>query len=407
MKIQIYGINFFPELTGIGKYTGELSFWLAQQGHDVTVITAPPYYPEWKVGTGYFSRRYKTEQLDGINVIRCPLWVPERPTGLQRLLHLASFSISSLPALYWALRHKPQVVIVVAPALFCAPAAWLAARLAGAKCWLHIQDFEVDAAFDMGLLKGKFLKKIVLRLEGLLLSSFDRVSTISERMLALLQDKLGAKKSAVLFPNWVDLKHIYPLSGPIQLRQELGIPDDKLVLLYSGNMGQKQGLDMLIDAARCLVDNPQFVFLMCGDGVAKVRLKTASADLPNMHWIPLQPIERLNELLSLADIHLLPQSANVADLVMPSKLTGMLASGKPIIATAMPETQVAKVVSNAGKVVLPNDIPGLVDAIVSLANNRNMRDQFGRAGRDWIEQHWDKEKILSTFEQDLLQLIGE
>ena len=263
------------------------------------------------------------------------------------------------------------------------------------------------AAFDLGLLKGQFLKKTVLWLESRLLRCFDRVSTISERMLALLQDKLGAKNSAVLFPNWVDLNRITPLSGPIPLRSELDIPEDKLVLLYSGNMGQKQGLNMIIDAARCLADDPRFVFLLCGDGVTKARLQAASIDLPNVRWLPLQPVERLNELLNLADIHLLPQSADVADLVMPSKLTGMLASGRPIIATAMPDTQVAKVVSKAGKVVYPDDIPALVDAILNLAADQSMRQQFGRAGRNWIERHWDKDKVFANFERVLVQLVSE
>jgi colanic acid biosynthesis glycosyl transferase WcaI len=138
----IYGINYSPELTGIGKYTGEMAAWLSEQGHDVQVVTAPPYYPEWRIGEGYSGRWFRSERLAGVRVLRCPLWVPPQPGGLKRLAHLLSFALSSIPAVLWSLRRRPEVIIVVAPAFFCAPAAWLAASLYGAKCWLHIQDFE-------------------------------------------------------------------------------------------------------------------------------------------------------------------------------------------------------------------------------------------------------------------------
>lgn len=407
MKILIYGINYSPELTGIGKYTGEMAAWLRLRGHQVRVVTAPPYYPEWMIGRGYSGWKYQAESIDGVDVIRCPLWVPKQPGGLQRLLHLFSFALSSLPALLWSLRHRPEVIIVVAPALFCAPAAWLAARLCGAKCWLHIQDFEIDAAFDLGLLKGQLLKKWVLSSERWLLQRFDRLSTISERMLALLSTKAGGQIQTVSVPNWVDLEQIKPMSGPNALRQELGIADDCLLLLYSGNMGQKQGLEMVVGAARLQFDNPHYQFLLCGDGVARSRLQNLATGLTNIRWLPLQPMNRLNELLNLADIHLLPQSADVADLVMPSKLTGMLASGRPVIATAAVGTQVAKVVEGAGCVVPPGDLDAWVEAIEKLANNSSLRAQLGQAGRTWIEREWGKEPVLQAFEAELQQLLAK
>jgi colanic acid biosynthesis glycosyl transferase WcaI len=123
MKILLYGINFAPELTGIGKYTGEMAAWLVAQGHDVRVVTAPPYYPAWAVSPGYSGRTYRTEDWHGAKVLRCPLWVPSQPGGLKRLLHLASFALSSLPVMLGQVFWRPQVVWVVEPALFCAPTA--------------------------------------------------------------------------------------------------------------------------------------------------------------------------------------------------------------------------------------------------------------------------------------------
>ena len=155
MKILLYGLNFAPERVGIGKYTGELASWLAARGHDVHVITAPPYFPGWRVSASY-QNRYCLQHLDGVIVRRCPLWIPRRPSGLTRLLHLASFALSSLAPLLAQLRRRPHVVFVVAPAFFCAPGALLLGRLCGRRTitWLHIQDFELDAAFELGLLSG-------------------------------------------------------------------------------------------------------------------------------------------------------------------------------------------------------------------------------------------------------------
>ena len=217
MRILIYGINFSPELTGIGKYTGEMAAWLAARGHEVRVVTAPPYYPDWQVWTGFSGWRYQLADEAGgsLRVVRCPLWVPARPSGLTRLLHLASFALSSLPVLLWQWRWRPAVVFAVAPPLFCAPGAWLAARLAGGKAWLHIQDYEVDAAFDLGLLKGARLRRMALAGERWLLRRFDRVSTISRRMLALAQAKGVAAGCLVLFPNWVDVLAIRPTAANV------------------------------------------------------------------------------------------------------------------------------------------------------------------------------------------------
>jgi colanic acid biosynthesis glycosyl transferase WcaI len=406
MRILIYGLNFSPELTGIGKYTGEMAAWLSEHGHDVQVVAAPPYYPEWRIGENHSGCWYRSEQLEGVRVIRCPIWVPSKPSGSKRILHLLSFALSSFPALLWALKLKPEVVIVVAPALFCAPFGWLAARIVGAKSWLHIQDFEIEAAFDMGLLKGCLIKKWVLAAERRLLTGFDRVSTISERMLDRLATKTKGKCNLALFVNWVDINHITPLQGVNPFREELGIGSDKLILLYSGNMGQKQGLEMVVEAARELTDQPQFQFIMCGDGVARNRLRAMAEGLDNILWIDLQPVERLNELLNLADIHLLPQSADVADLVMPSKLTGMLASAGPVIATSAPGTQVAKVVAHAGYIVPPGDIKAFVNAIRMLGANKSLRYRLGDAGRALIKNEWNKEKVLKVFEDEIHRLVA-
>lgn len=400
MRILICSTNYFPELPGIGKYNGEMAEWLAAHGHKVRVVTAPPYYPEWRVAQGYSAWRYRRESLSGVDVWRCPLWVPKKLSGLNRILHLASFALTCLPAMLRQVFWRPDVVFVLEPPLFCAPGAWITARLSGAKAWLHVQDFEVDAAFDLGLLPSGKIRKIVLFIESFIMRRFDRVSTIAPKMAERLELKGVSPDNVVMFPNWVNTKAICPLlTNP--MRQELGIPDDVVVCLYSGSMGEKQGLEILIEAARLLADESLICFVFCGGGGARERLFESGKNLRNIRWLSLQPIEKLNELLNLADIHLMPQRADAADLMMPSKLTGMLASGRPVIATARVGTGIAEVVSQCGRIVTPGDANGLIGAILELASNDDLRAVLGGRARQYAVEHFDCDAVLEKFQANI------
>ncbi|PKO76156.1 MAG: colanic acid biosynthesis glycosyltransferase WcaI [Betaproteobacteria bacterium HGW-Betaproteobacteria-15] len=408
MKLLFHGINFAPELTGIGKYTGEMAAWFAANGHDVRMITAPPYYPAWKVGAGYSASQYRTEALNGVRVYRTPLWVPNQPGGLKRLVHLASFAASSLPVLLAQWRWKPDVVWVVEPPLMCAPAAVAFASMRGSKSWLHIQDYEVDAAFDLGLIKGNALRSWVQGAERWLMRRFDRVSTISGRMVERALEK-GVDASRVLhFPNWVDISGIAPLAAPSPYRAELCLAPDAVVALYSGNMGNKQGLEILADVARLLQDDQRIQFVFGGNGSGRADLQARCAGLPNVRFLDLQPLERLNDWLGLADVHLLPQRADAADLVMPSKLTGMLASGRAVVATAMPETELGRVVAQdaaCGMVVPPENAAAMAEALRALAADPARRAELGANGRRYAERELSQDVILRRFEAQLLALV--
>lgn len=474
MRILIYGINYFPELTGIGKYSGEMAEWLAAQDHEVRVVTAPPYYPQWKIADGYANTWSRSEcrsdfsstsgrlvetrptgKSGSLVVYRCPLWVPNKPSGVRRILHLASFALSSFPVMLRQIFWRPDVVWVVEPALFCAPQAWLVARLSGGKAWLHIQDYEVDAAFDLGLLKGKLLRRLVATGERWLMRRFDRVSTISQRMMGRALDKGVAPERVVLFRNWVEIHNQEarrPQSAAEGYRAELEIEDDAVVALYSGNMGGKQGLEILAEAARICGEGdrsgfspaspsigrsdfsptggcqtkvrpmgaeetdgrrvetrhtPEIVFVFCGNGAGRDDLVALCENLPNVRFLDLQPVERLGELLAMADIHLLPQRADAADLVMPSKLTGMLASGRPVVATAHVGTELASVVKDRGLVVPPEDGLAFAEAIRTLAMDAAIRAKLGKAGREYALKYLDKGSVLGNFEMKLAAIMDK
>lgn len=405
MKIVLYSANFAPEPTGIGKYSGDMARWLVSQGHEVRVICAPPYYPAWRLADGYGGPVWRREQWEGVDVWRAPLWVPANPGGVKRVLHLLSFAFTSLPVALWQAVWRPDVVVCVAPALVNAPAANLLARLCGARAWLHIQDFEVDVAFNMGLLKGQGPRRVVTWLEQRLLRRFDVVSSISERMLDSLRSKGVAPERIRAFPNWVDIGHIQVLQRPSTYRAELGLNEDTKVVLFSGTLGGKQGLSVIPAVARLLAHRDDILFVIGGDGVMKPQLEAEAAGLDNVRFLPLQPFERLGDWLGLADIHLLPQSPEAEDLVLPSKLAGMLASGRPVIATCRQGTELARVVSHCGAVVPPENAPALAQAVLNLADDADTRKRLGAQGRRHAEDHLGREGVLRRFEQDCADLL--
>lgn len=398
VKLLIHSINYAPDMIGVAKYTTEMSEWLAAHGHHVCVVTAPPYYPAWRVRDGFSGGRYTIESCNQVEVIRCPLYVPGAPNGIRRMLHLLSFAISSFPVVIWkSLVWRPDLIICTAPTIVAAPTSSIAARLVGAGSWLHVQDFEIDAAFGLGLIQNSGFRRVANAIERFVMRSFDRVSTISSAMLRRLSAKGIPEERTVEFRNWVDTRAIFPLSGKNAYRLTLGLASGQILLLYSGNIAQKQGIEIVVEAARKLQSRPDIVFLICGDGTGRDDLKASATDLTNVHFWPLQPADRLNELLSAADIHLLPQRAGAADLVLPSKLTGMMASGRPVIATADEGTGIDIELAGCGLVVPPGDVEAFTQAILELSGDLERRHILGFAARCRAETTFGMDAILENF----------
>lgn len=406
MRILFCGINYAPDLIGVSKYNTELCESLAACGHEVRVVTAPPYYPDWSIPAEYKSRWYRSELLNGISLTRTPLYVPSRPSGTKRLLHHASFSIASAaPILSMAVRWKPDIVFAVAPSLLSAPVAVLAARAVGATSWLHVQDLEIDAAFELGLLRNRRLRGLMLGIERAILRAFDRVSTISPQMRCRLEDKGVAPENLREVRNWADMTAIVPGHRQTPLRTSLGLKPTDIVALYSGAMSKKQGLELIVDAAIATRNShPGIHFILCGNGPQRAELVHLARGLPNTHFVDIQPVERLSELLSTADIHLMPQKSQAADLVLPSKLSGMLASGRPIIVMAAPGTGIAQEVHSCGLVIPPGDAGALAAAITTLAEDEALRECLGTAGRLRGEQLWDRASIIHSLEGELSKI---
>ncbi len=409
MKLLIYGLNFSPELVGIGKFTGELAAYLAQKGHQVTVITTPPYYPAWKVENGYHASRYRVEETANLRVIRCPLWVPKKLSGSTRALHLLSFAISSAPALYREASKNPELLFCVAPALVAAPAGAIAGRLFNIRTWLHMQDFEIDTAFKLGMLNSRTLSRsysLLSQIERETYKHFDQISSISHKMVERLHSKGVPPEKTCYFPNWVDGSQIRPTDDENGYRTQIGLEPGCKVVLYSGSMSEKQGIEVMLDSARMLNDRTDIQFVLCGEGPAKQKLQEAAKGSRNIHFLPLQPVEKLNMLLNLADMHVLPQKRGATDLVMPSKLMGMLASSKPVIAGCEPGSELYRVVIEVGVTVTPEDSKALTEAILALANDPERCAWMGMRGRKYCLEQFSKEVVIDRFIEEAIKVIG-
>jgi len=411
LRIIIYGLNFWPELTGIGKYTGEMAEWLAERGHQVTVITTPPYYPDWRVQNGHSGCKYKKEYWKKIKIYRCPLWTPGNPNGFKRILHLLSFMLSSFPVLLFeALWLRPDMIWTVEPTFFTVPSTILVTALSGSKAWLHVQDFEIDAARGLGLVRRSAALNFMIGVERFFMKRFDAVSSISEAMVRKLAERGIAKDKTFLFYNWVDTDLIYPLDKAKSLRAEWRIGDDRIVVLYSGNIGRKQGLDILFSVAEEFSKkHPQVLFVIAGDGAAKKDLLSQARHrkLDNVRFESLQPIERLPALLATGDIHLVLQKRGVADLAMPSKLTGIFAAGGAAIVTADAGTALHDIVEEncLGLVIQPESSEALALGIHRLVNDINTRKGFQDNARRYALEKLNKNVIINEFEQKCLMLV--
>ncbi|MHB8210569.1 MAG: WcaI family glycosyltransferase [Acidithiobacillus sp.] len=409
MNILIYGLNYAPEPTGIGKYTGEMTEWLAAQGHAVEVICGLPHYPQWQVAVGYDGFRFRSETQAGVRVHRARHYVPaaDRLRARTRIFLETSFTWGA--ARFWLprffSRQKPDVVIAVMPPMQIGIWPLLYGWVRGVPWVLHVQDLQLDAALRLGLLPGGVLGQVLYRIEAFLLRHATRVSTITEAMRQRVIEKGVPPERAWLFPNWADIEAVRPSPRENDFRKEFDIDPETVLVLYAGGMGEKQGLELVLEAARRCADEPRLQFLMAGAGGARPRLErqAAAMGLRNLRFVPVQPVERLSEMLAAGDIHLVVQRQNAADLVMPSKLTNIFAAGRPCVATADPGTALHDAVAgaNTGWTTAPGDSVALAEAILSLARDPGRREACGHNARAYAERILNKNHILASFQEDL------
>jgi colanic acid biosynthesis glycosyl transferase WcaI len=222
-------------------------------------------------------------------------------------------------------------------------------------------------------------------------------------------DKGISEDRVYLFPNWADTEFVRPLQRDNEIRREFGVERDDVLVLHAGNMGEKQGLELILEAAERLRGRTEIKFAMVGAGAACERLQQTARKrgLDNLRFYPLQPLERLPLLLAAGDIHLVVQRREAADLVMPSKLTNILSAGRASIATVDPGTAIYKILNNHGcGLTVPHSAMELVESIASLADDVELRERLGLSARRYAELYLQKDQILSSFETELRNLAS-
>lgn len=404
-SVLIIGINFFPEPTGIGKYTGEYAFWLASHGYKTDVITSPPYYPQWKVYKGYKSSWYKKEEIDGVNITRCPLYIPKSLSGGKRIMQDLSFFMSAFFSLLGKMvGGKKYDMIFVASPSFMPGFLGLFYKFffRKAKFVYHIQDLQIDAAEELGMINSGVLLRMLKWSEGRILKGADWVTTISKGMESKIKAKHFPIKALYIFPNWVNFDSINKKDANLSAISHLGFPINKKLVFYSGAVGEKQGLEMVLDAAKFAMQQlPELFFLIAGSGPYTQVLKQKMADerISNLLFIDLQPIEVFNELLNHAFLHLVIQKDKAGDLLLPSKLTNILAVGGVAIVTASPGTSLFDIVNSnrLGIVIEPENPVAFCKALEMAYHHPGILGDFKKNAADYAANYLEKDTIISSF----------
>ncbi|WMI66624.1 WcaI family glycosyltransferase [Aestuariibaculum sp. YM273] len=398
-KITIVGINYYPEDSAIGLYTTQKAEYLVRQGFDVTVITGFPYYPQWEIREDYKKKSYLLkEYINGVTVLRSKQYVPSNPTFSKRILHLISFTCGNFINLFKV--SKPDIIISIVPFTTSVLLGWFLKLRYKSRLWVHIQDFEFDAAIDSGLLNGntKRIFKSLLWVEKKLLNKADVVSTISYGMINKLNSKTNT--TSYYLTNWIDVS----LFDDIQNRHPY-LKSSKFKILYSGNIGAKQDWKFFIDFVNQLNNMDNIEVIVVGEGAEKGKIVEELKQFNFVKHFNLVPFEELPVLLSSADVHVLFQKKDVIDTVMPSKLLGMMASGKPSIVTGNIESEVATVLreSNGGYYFDGTNLEDIIGCLNNLRNNNDLSISIGTNAKKYVQEKFSQKEVLDKFVKELVR----
>ncbi|NJM18053.1 MAG: glycosyltransferase family 4 protein [Richelia sp. RM2_1_2] len=408
MQILIYSYNYHPEPIGIAPLMTELAEGLVKKGHQVRVITGMPNYPQREIYEEYRGKWYVTEEINGVTVQRCYLRIKSKPNLIDRLLLELSFVFTSLPQALngW----RPDVILLTVPPLLVSLPATFLGWFYHCPVVLNVQDILPEAAIQTGLLKNKLMIRALAALEKFAYKKAHTISVIADGFVKNLVNKKVPINKIACIPNWVDINFIRPLPQKAKIWKDIHQLGNKFVVLYSGNIALTQGLETVIETAASLSHIPEIVFVIAGESKALKRLQkyclTCGAD--NVLLLPLQPREKLPEMLAAADVGLVVQKCNVISFNMPSKIPLLLASGSPVIASVPASGTAARAVrqSGGGVVVVPESPPDLAAAIMSLYSNPELTKKLGEKARKFAVERYSFEQALISYEAVFSQAIS-
>lgn len=401
MKVKIVGINYFPEVTGIAPYTTGMAEGLAARGHDVSVVTGLPHYPEWRVRDTYRSKRSYREVVNGVTIDRVRHYVPENPSPRGRIRMEASFARAALTTRI----DRSSVVIAVSPTLMSTAVIVAAARARGIPVGVVVQDLYGKGVVETGAM-GVKSAGLAAQFEARVLRAATGVAVIHDRFVAQLE-AIGVHNAAMtVIRNWTHLG-ISDDSGSldsIDVRRRYGWGADELVVLHAGNMGVKQGLDNVVAAAGLAASGmpPRAIrFVLLGDGNQRRRLEEYGKGVPSLEFIKPLPEEDFRGVLRAADVLLVNERPGVGDMAVPSKLTTYFMTGKPVLAATEQNSAAAGEVlaAGAGVIVAPDDPRALLNAALSIGRDKVAAENFGIAGKRFSREVLDLGSAICRYEK--------
>jgi colanic acid biosynthesis glycosyl transferase WcaI len=380
MRVLIIGVNYRPELTGIGPYTADLAEYLVGRGDDVTVIGGLPHYPSWRVAPGTARRFVSEERIQGIRVLRAAHYVPPRQDAVRRAVYEATFGLTAL--LVSPRVQRPQAIVGIVPTL----SGGVLARLLGgwfrAPYGLLFQDLMGPAASQSGMAGGGLVASATARAERWAVGRASAVGVVAMSFVPYVRSLGVPAGSIVHVPNWSRLADAAMSVDAI--RERFGWPNGGQVVLHAGNIGLKQGLEQVVDAARVAKERGEPVrFVFSGGGSQEAAIRGAASDLNNVQFLGLQPDGVHASLLEAADVLLLSERPSQVDMSLPSKLTSYYTAGRPIVAAVgMAGTSAEEVRRSGSGVVVPAGQPeALLEALSRLRSDPDLAVRLGNAGR--------------------------
>lgn len=406
MRLVVVAPHFAPDTAPTGAVVTRIVDELAARGHRIEVITSLPWYREHRIEPGFDGRWVRREDTPWGRIIRLhPFPTPDKKNFFRRAASFAGFS--ALAAAAGMRGGRADVVLAVSPPLSLGIDGWLIARARKARFVFNIQDVYPDVAVELGILRNRKAIALARRFERFCYERADAVTVLSDDLHDNLSAKTDRPDKIRVIPNFVDTRSIRPLESENRYRREFGL-SGKTVVMYAGNVGLSQSLDLMLDAAAALAHETDVAFVINGQGAARPDLEKKAQGLPNVTFVDSQPYERLPEVLAAGDIHVVPLKRGLARSSVPSKTYSVLAAGRPLIASVDPGSEVARLVERAGAgiAVPPEDPEAFTKAVQSLIESRDERLRLGRNGRGFVEGWASPSAVAEAYEELFLSLLG-
>jgi colanic acid biosynthesis glycosyl transferase WcaI len=400
MKILLVSGYYYPENVGAGIWVHQLSHDLTALGHEVSVLTGFPNYPDGRIFPEYRGRFFQRETVDGIPVIRTWVYATRSKNFWARVAGFGSFCLSAVIG-GLAARIRADVVYAIVPPLPLGISAWVLAKAAGARLVVNVQDIYPDIAVALGVLRNRAAIHFFEWMERWIYKQAHRIVVISEGFRENLRTKGVPSNKVLVVPNWADPSAIQPGARENTFRCQHSLPGE-FVVLYSGGLSHNSHLDPVLDAAHQLRAEP-FRFLIVGGGVHQQALmeRASVLGLRNLSFLPFQPLEHYAATLAAADATLVALHPLATFASVPSKVYKQMAAARPILAIANRRSEVARLVeeSGCGIAVDPDDTAALVEALRRLAARGEETECMGDAGRAYVMEVCSRAKCVAAIEQ--------